>query len=37
MAGGGHGGQDGRERGTWLAEDDDVWSADDDVAPPLIG
>jgi hypothetical protein len=38
MAGGaqGQGGQ-GRERGTWLTEDEDVWAADDDVAPPLIG
>lgn len=34
----GQGGQkEGRERGTWLTEDEDVWGTDDDVAPPLIG
>ncbi|MDN3359718.1 hypothetical protein [Actinomadura sp. DC4] len=28
---------DGRERATWLTEDENIWAADDDVAPPLIG
>ncbi|MCP2343645.1 WXG100 family type VII secretion target [Actinomadura rupiterrae] len=39
--GGQHGGQgEGekeRERSTWLTEDEDVWGADDDTAPPVIG
>lgn len=37
-AGGGHGGKDEeeRERSTWLTEDDDIWSADGDVTPPVI-
>ncbi|MFB4317481.1 hypothetical protein [Actinomadura sp. 21ATH] len=26
-----------RERTTWLTEDEDVWGADDDTAPPVIG
>ncbi|MEU8345939.1 hypothetical protein SAMN05443665_102184 [Actinomadura meyerae] len=26
-----------RERNTWLTEDEDVWGADDDTAPPVIG
>jgi hypothetical protein len=37
---GGHGRGDGgeeRERDVWLTEDDDIWGADEDVAPPLIG
>jgi hypothetical protein len=36
---GGAGGQQGqdRERSAWLTEDEDIWGADDDVAPPLIG
>ncbi len=37
----GHGAQGGkeeeRERNTWLTEDEDVWGADDDTAPPVIG
>jgi hypothetical protein len=38
-AGGGQGGKDEeeRERSTWLTEDEDVWSADGDIAPPVIG
>lgn len=40
MGGGaGHGGGEGeeeRERTTWLTEDEDVWSDDGDVAPPVI-
>ncbi|HEU5156801.1 MAG TPA: hypothetical protein VFU43_07370 [Streptosporangiaceae bacterium] len=37
-AGGGQGGEgeEERERTTWLTEDDDVWSADGDIAPPVI-
>ncbi|OLT10834.1 hypothetical protein BJF79_25525 [Actinomadura sp. CNU-125] len=37
--GGGQGGQGDqeRERETWLTEDEDVWGADDDTAPPVIG
>jgi uncharacterized protein YukE len=36
---GGHGGEgeEERERSTWLTEDEDVWGADDDAAPPVIG
>lgn len=38
MMGGAQGaGKEGRERSSWLTEDEDVWGADDDVAPPLIG
>ncbi|MFI0350677.1 hypothetical protein [Actinomadura sp. 9N407] len=39
MGGGGAGNQGGqdRERETWLTEDEDVWGADDDTAPPVIG
>jgi hypothetical protein len=38
-AGGGQGGKDDeeRERSTWLTEDEDVWTADGDIAPPVIG
>ncbi|GAA2086240.1 hypothetical protein [Actinomadura alba] len=37
-AGGGQGGDgEERERTTWLTEDEDVWGADDDAAPPVIG
>lgn len=37
-SGGGHGqGEKERERSTWLTEDKDVWGADDDAVPPLIG
>jgi hypothetical protein len=38
-AGGGQGGNDEeeRERSTWLTEDEDVWSADGDITPPVIG
>lgn len=37
-----HGGRGGgdeeeRERSTWLLEDEDVWSGDGDVPPPVIG
>ncbi|WP_255274318.1 hypothetical protein [Actinomadura madurae] len=36
--GAGQGGKDEeRERNTWLTEDEDVWGADDDTAPPVIG
>ncbi|GAB3427461.1 WXG100 family type VII secretion target [Flindersiella endophytica] len=37
-AGGGMG-EDGQEaqRNTWLEEDEDVWGADDDAPPPVIG
>ncbi|MFD0902535.1 hypothetical protein [Actinomadura sediminis] len=36
--GGGAGqGDQERERETWLTEDEDVWGADDDTAPPVIG
>ncbi|WP_051712933.1 hypothetical protein [Spirillospora albida] len=37
--GGGQGGgqNEERERNTWLTEDEDVWGADDDTAPPVIG
>jgi hypothetical protein len=37
-AGEGQGGEEEkeRERTTWLAEDEDVWSDDDDIAPPVI-
>jgi uncharacterized protein YukE len=37
---GGHGageGEEERERNTWLTEDEDVWGADGDAAPPVIG
>ncbi|MWA06023.1 hypothetical protein F8568_037865 [Actinomadura sp. LD22] len=39
MGHGGHGNgkEEERERTTWLSEDDDVWGADDDTAPPVIG
>jgi hypothetical protein len=38
MGHGAQGGQDEeRERNTWLTEDEDVWGADDDTAPPVIG
>jgi hypothetical protein len=38
MGGAGHGqGEKERERSTWLTEDEDVWGADGDAAPPLIG
>ncbi|MFB4301401.1 hypothetical protein [Actinomadura sp. NTSP31] len=39
MGHGGHGGgeEEERERTTWLSEDEDVWGADDDTAPPVIG
>jgi uncharacterized protein YukE len=39
--GAGHGGhgdeEEERERTTWLAEDEDIWSGDDGAAPPVIG
>lgn len=34
---GGAGGERDREHTTWLTEDGDVWSGNDDVAPPVIG
>ncbi|MBE1533338.1 WXG100 family type VII secretion target [Actinomadura algeriensis] len=40
MAPGGGGAGQGdqeRERETWLTEDEDVWGANDDTAPPVIG
>jgi len=42
MLGGARGGgtADGGEehlRSTWLSEDEDVWGADADVPPPVIG
>jgi hypothetical protein len=38
MGGGGGGGNDKeRERKTWLAEDEDVWGTDPDLAPAVIG
>jgi hypothetical protein len=37
MMGGQQGQNQDRERSTWLAEDEEFWGADDDVAPPLIG
>jgi hypothetical protein len=37
VPGGAGQGQQERERSTWLHEDEDVWGADDDVTPPLIG
>ncbi|WP_149263103.1 hypothetical protein [Actinomadura sp. K4S16] len=38
MGQGAQGGKDEeRERNTWLTEDEDVWGADDDTAPPVIG
>jgi len=40
MGMGGMGGQNGsgeRERTTWLAEDEDVWGTDPDVAPQVLG
>ncbi|MEU9021843.1 hypothetical protein [Actinomadura sp. NPDC048394] len=39
MGHGGHGNgkEEERERTTWLSEDDDIWGADDDTAPPVIG
>ncbi|REE96579.1 hypothetical protein [Thermomonospora umbrina] len=36
-AGGGKDGEQDRERTTWLTEDEDVWGADGDTAPPVIG
>ncbi|SEG79394.1 hypothetical protein SAMN04489712_112209 [Thermomonospora echinospora] len=36
-AGGGKDGEKERERTTWLTEDEDVWGADGDTAPPVIG
>ncbi|MFF5260112.1 hypothetical protein ACFY4C_14275 [Actinomadura viridis] len=36
-AGQGNQGEQERERETWLTEDEDVWGADDDTAPPVIG
>ncbi|WP_187233755.1 hypothetical protein [Actinomadura sp. HBU206391] len=36
--GGGQGGnEEERERTTWLTEDEDVWGADGDATPPVIG
>jgi hypothetical protein len=35
--GGGSGDEEEHERSTWLAEDEDVWTGGDDVAPPVIG
>ncbi|MEW2358909.1 hypothetical protein [Spirillospora sp. NPDC029432] len=37
MGGQGNQGDQERERETWLTEDEDVWGADDDTAPPVIG
>jgi hypothetical protein len=38
MGGGGHGKEEEeRERTTWLTEDEDIWTDDGDVAPPVIG
>lgn len=39
MGGGAHGQESGGEqqRNTWLEEDEDVWGADDDAPPPVIG
>lgn len=38
MAGGGHNqGEKGRERSTWLAEDEDIWGGDEDAVPGQIG
>jgi hypothetical protein len=37
MMGGQQGQSQDRERSAWLTEDEDIWGADDDVAPPLIG
>jgi hypothetical protein len=34
---GGGGDEEEHERSTWLAEDEDVWGADGDAAPPVIG
>lgn len=36
---GGHGGDDELEleRTTWLVEDEDVWTDDESVPPPVIG
>jgi hypothetical protein len=37
-AGQGRGGdEEERERTTWLVEDEDVWGADGDATPPVIG
>ncbi len=38
MMGGAQGaGKQDRERSAWMTEDENIWGADDDVAPPLIG
>lgn len=40
MGAGGMGGNEGgqnEQRNTWLEEDEDVWGADDDAPPPVIG
>ena len=40
MMGGGGAGQDGgqeQQRNTWLDEDEDVWGADGDAPPSVIG
>jgi hypothetical protein len=37
MHGGQEGGEEDRERTTWLTEDDDVWGGDTDAPPPVIG
>lgn len=40
MMGAGMAGQDGgqeQQRNTWLDEDEDVWGADDDAPPPVLG
>ncbi|WP_131739486.1 WXG100 family type VII secretion target [Actinomadura roseirufa] len=39
MAPGGHGGQDKqpRTRETWLSEEENIWGADDEHAPPVVG
>ncbi|GAA4505341.1 hypothetical protein GCM10023191_060900 [Actinoallomurus oryzae] len=36
MMGGQQGQSQDRERNAWLTEDEDIWGADDDMAPPLI-
>jgi hypothetical protein len=35
--GAGGGDEEEHERTTWLTEDEDVWGANGDAAPPVIG
>jgi hypothetical protein len=37
MGGHGGGGGNGDDHATWLQEDDDVWGADSDAPPSVLG